>query len=113
MLLSVKCHLACTSATCLKATIETAHLHIYVVMRVLTLFIFFSPHLNSTYNDNTLQSLSCEMRTETRDVTTGDDNLDALLITHLKLCKGLLQVRNSLWVSRALVVIVDSANGQK
>lgn len=76
-------------------------------------FFFSSPHLNSTYNDNTLQSLSCEMRTETRDVTTGDDNLDALLITHLKLCKGLLQVRNSLWVSRALVVIVDSANGQK
>ncbi|NXL55381.1 RIPR3 protein, partial [Chordeiles acutipennis] len=45
----------------------------------------------STYNDNTLQSLSCDMRTETRDVTTGDDNLDTLLITHLKLCKGLLQ----------------------
>ncbi|KAF1503843.1 RIPOR family member 3, partial [Megadyptes antipodes antipodes] len=45
----------------------------------------------STYNDNTLQSLSCDMRTETRDVTTGDDNLDVLLITHLKLCKGLLQ----------------------
>ncbi|XP_028941688.1 RIPOR family member 3 [Antrostomus carolinensis] len=45
----------------------------------------------STYNDNTLQSLSCDVRTETRDVTTGDDNLDTLLITHLKLCKGLLQ----------------------
>ncbi|XP_074013482.1 RIPOR family member 3 [Numenius arquata] len=45
----------------------------------------------STYNDNTLQSLSCDTRTETRDVTTGDDNLDTLLITHLKLCKGLLQ----------------------
>ncbi|NXW51026.1 RIPR3 protein, partial [Nyctiprogne leucopyga] len=45
----------------------------------------------STYNDNTLQSLSCDMRTETRDITTGDDNLDTLLITHLKLCKGLLQ----------------------
>ncbi|XP_009966648.3 RIPOR family member 3 isoform X2 [Tyto alba] len=45
----------------------------------------------STYNDNTLQSVSCDMRTETRDVTTGDDNLDTLLITHLKLCKGLLQ----------------------
>ncbi|XP_053937520.1 RIPOR family member 3 isoform X2 [Cuculus canorus] len=45
----------------------------------------------STYNDNALQSLSCDMRTETRDVTTGDDNLDTLLITHLKLCKGLLQ----------------------
>ncbi|KAM6113027.1 RIPOR family member 3 isoform 2-T3 [Pterocles gutturalis] len=44
-----------------------------------------------TYNDNTLQSLSCDTRTETRDVTTGDDNLDTLLITHLKLCKGLLQ----------------------
>ncbi|XP_027640269.2 RIPOR family member 3 [Falco peregrinus] len=45
----------------------------------------------STYNDNTIQSLSCDRRIETRDVTTGDDNLDALLITHLKLCKGLLQ----------------------
>ncbi|XP_010130326.1 PREDICTED: protein FAM65C [Buceros rhinoceros silvestris] len=45
----------------------------------------------STYNDNTLQSLSCDVRTETGDVTTGDDNLDTLLVTHLKLCKGLLQ----------------------
>ncbi|XP_074776161.1 RIPOR family member 3 isoform X2 [Athene noctua] len=45
----------------------------------------------STYNDNTLQSVNCDMRTEARDVTTGDDNLDTLLITHLKLCKGLLQ----------------------
>ncbi|XP_069728098.1 RIPOR family member 3 isoform X1 [Phaenicophaeus curvirostris] len=45
----------------------------------------------STYSDNALQSLSCDMRTETRGVTTGDDNLDTLLITHLKLCKGLLQ----------------------
>ncbi|XP_042740812.1 RIPOR family member 3 isoform X4 [Lagopus leucura] len=45
----------------------------------------------STYNDNTFQSLSCDMKTETRDVTTGDDNLDVLLITHLKLCKALLQ----------------------
>ncbi|NXG42932.1 RIPR3 protein, partial [Psilopogon haemacephalus] len=44
----------------------------------------------STYNDNMLQSLS-DTRTEIRDVTTGDDNLDTLLITHLKLCKGLLQ----------------------
>ncbi|XP_030358741.1 RIPOR family member 3 isoform X1 [Strigops habroptila] len=49
----------------------------------------------STYNDNTLQSLSCGTRTETRDVTTGDDNLDTLLITHLKLCKGLLQKLSS------------------
>ncbi|XP_064023928.1 RIPOR family member 3 isoform X2 [Pogoniulus pusillus] len=45
----------------------------------------------STYNDNTLQSLSCDTRAEVRDITTGDDNLDTLLITHLKLCKGLLQ----------------------
>ncbi|NXM00202.1 RIPR3 protein, partial [Tyrannus savana] len=45
----------------------------------------------STYNDNTLKSLSCDTRPETQDVTTGDDNLDTLLITHLKLCKGLLQ----------------------
>ncbi|NXR10202.1 RIPR3 protein, partial [Semnornis frantzii] len=45
----------------------------------------------STYNDNTLQSLSCDTRIEIRDVTTGDDNLDTLLVTHLKLCKGLLQ----------------------
>lgn len=81
----------------------------YLVMSVL---IFF-PHLNSTYNDNTLQSLSCDARTETRDVTTGDDNLDTLLITHLKLCKGLLQVRNSLWVAMALVVIVDCDYRQK
>ncbi|XP_065547373.1 RIPOR family member 3 isoform X1 [Lathamus discolor] len=49
----------------------------------------------STYNDNTLQSLSCDTRTETRDVTTGDDNLDTLLVTHLKLCKGLLQKLSS------------------
>ncbi|XP_027607662.1 RIPOR family member 3 [Pipra filicauda] len=45
----------------------------------------------STYNDNTLKSLSCDTRPETQDVTTGDDNLDTLLITHLKLCKGLLE----------------------
>ncbi|XP_027758403.1 RIPOR family member 3 isoform X1 [Empidonax traillii] len=45
----------------------------------------------STYNDNTLKSLRCDTRPETQDVTTGDDNLDTLLITHLKLCKGLLQ----------------------
>ncbi|XP_075624997.1 RIPOR family member 3 isoform X2 [Balearica regulorum gibbericeps] len=45
----------------------------------------------STYNDNTLQSLNFDIRTETRDVTTGDGNLDTLLITHLKLCKSLLQ----------------------
>ncbi|KAK2529031.1 Fam65c [Columba livia] len=44
-----------------------------------------------TYNDSTLQSPSCDTGTEARDVTTGDDNLDTLLITHLKLCKGLLQ----------------------
>lgn len=43
------------------------------------------------------------MKTETRGVTTGDDNLDVLLITHLKLCKALLQVRGSLWVSRVVV----------
>lgn len=43
------------------------------------------------------------MKTEARGVTTGDDNLDVLLITHLKLCKALLQVRGSLWVSRAVV----------
>ncbi|XP_014731569.1 PREDICTED: protein FAM65C isoform X1 [Sturnus vulgaris] len=45
----------------------------------------------STYNDNVLQSLGCDTRPEARDVTTGDDNLDMLLITHLRLCKGLLQ----------------------
>ncbi|XP_056363623.1 RIPOR family member 3 isoform X2 [Oenanthe melanoleuca] len=45
----------------------------------------------STCNDNVLQSLSCDTRAEARDVTTGDDNLDMLLITHLRLCKGLLQ----------------------
>ncbi|KAL2297138.1 hypothetical protein Nmel_015196 [Mimus melanotis] len=45
----------------------------------------------STYNDNVLQALGCDTRPEARDVTTGDDNLDMLLITHLRLCKGLLQ----------------------
>lgn len=47
------------------------------------------------------------MKTETRDVTTGDDNLDVLLITHLKLCKALLQVGNSRWDSEVIVVAVD------
>uniref|UniRef100_A0A8C3QUP5 RIPOR family member 3 n=1 Tax=Cyanoderma ruficeps TaxID=181631 RepID=A0A8C3QUP5_9PASS len=45
----------------------------------------------STYNGNGLQPLSCDTRAEAQDVTTGDDNLDTLLITHLRLCKGLLQ----------------------
>ncbi|NXJ15637.1 RIPR3 protein, partial [Odontophorus gujanensis] len=54
----------------------------------------------STYNDNTFQSLSCDTKTETRDVTTGDDNLDVLLITHLKLCKALLQKLRSPHVAR-------------
>ncbi|XP_062445201.1 RIPOR family member 3 isoform X3 [Rhea pennata] len=45
----------------------------------------------STYNDSTVQSLSCDMKTEERGVTTGDESLDTLLITHLKLCKSLLQ----------------------
>ncbi|NXP37663.1 RIPR3 protein, partial [Leiothrix lutea] len=45
----------------------------------------------STYNGSGLQSLSCDTRAEAQDVTTGDDNLDTLLITHLRLCKGLLQ----------------------
>ncbi|XP_066055370.1 RIPOR family member 3 isoform X2 [Chamaea fasciata] len=45
----------------------------------------------STCNGNGLQSLSCDTRAEAQDVTTGDDNLDTLLITHLRLCKGLLQ----------------------
>jgi len=47
------------------------------------------------------------MKTETSDVTTGDDNLDVLLITHLKLCKALLQVRNSQWDSEVVVVAAD------
>lgn len=76
-------------------------------MRLLTLFSLFSPHLTSTYNDNVLQSLSCDSRPEARDVTTGDDNLDMLLITHLRLCKGLLQVQSSLGVSRELALIAD------
>ncbi|XP_039936059.1 RIPOR family member 3 isoform X2 [Hirundo rustica] len=45
----------------------------------------------STCNGTVLQSLSCDTRPEAQDVTTGDDNLDTLLITHLRLCKGLLQ----------------------
>ncbi|NXA47515.1 RIPR3 protein, partial [Nothocercus julius] len=49
----------------------------------------------STYNDNTLHSLSSDIKTEARDVTTGDDSLDTLLITHLKLCKSLLQKLSS------------------
>lgn len=72
-------------------------------MRLLTLF---SPHLTSTYNGNGLQSLSCDSRAEAQDVTTGDDNLDTLLITHLRLCKGLLQVQGSLGVSRALLILI-------
>ncbi|NXY88021.1 RIPR3 protein, partial [Alcedo cyanopectus] len=56
----------------------------------------------STYNDNTLQSLSCDTRTDTRDLTTGDDNLDVLLMTHLKLCKGLLQKLRSPNVARVV-----------
>ncbi|XP_009996963.1 PREDICTED: protein FAM65C [Chaetura pelagica] len=56
----------------------------------------------STNNDNTLQSLSCDMRTEPREVTTGDDNLDTLLITHLKLCKSLLQKLKSPNVARVV-----------
>lgn len=111
MVLSVKCYLVCTLATCLKAAAETRHLHIHLLLR--SCINFFFPHLNSTYNDSTLQSPSCDTGTEARDVTTGDDNLDTLLITHLKLCKGLLQVRSSLWVSRVLVVIVGSGYRQK
>lgn len=99
MLFSVQCHLVSFVA------VETVHLQFYLVMRLLTLF---SPHLTSTYNDKVLQSLSCDTRPEARDVTTGDDNLDMLLITHLRLCKGLLQVQSSLGVSRALAVNVGS-----
>lgn len=72
-------------------------------MRLVTLF---SPGLTSTYNGNVLQSLSCDTRAEAQDVTTGDDNLDTLLITHLRLCKGLLQVQSSLGVSRALLSLL-------
>nr|XP_026652243.1 RIPOR family member 3 [Zonotrichia albicollis] len=45
----------------------------------------------STYNDNVLQPLGCDSRPEAQDVTTGDENLDVLLVTHLRLCKALLQ----------------------
>ncbi|XP_074409482.1 RIPOR family member 3 isoform X2 [Zonotrichia albicollis] len=45
----------------------------------------------STYNDNALQPLGCDSRPEAQDVTTGDENLDVLLVTHLRLCKALLQ----------------------
>ncbi|XP_006018216.1 RIPOR family member 3 isoform X1 [Alligator sinensis] len=45
----------------------------------------------STYNDNTLQSLGYDMQTELKELTTGNDNLDMLLIVHLQLCKALLQ----------------------
>ncbi|KAM3664222.1 RIPOR family member 3 isoform 1-T2 [Ammospiza maritima maritima] len=45
----------------------------------------------STYNDNVLQPLGCDTRPEAQDVTTGDENLDVLLLAHLRLCKALLQ----------------------
>lgn len=77
-------------------------------MRLLTLF---SPHLTSTYNGNVLQPLSCDTRAEAQDVTTGDDNLDTLLITHLRLCKGLLQVQSSLGFSRALLSLLILITG--
>lgn len=73
-------------------------------MRFVTLF---SPPLTSTYNDNVLQSLSCDTRAEAQDATTGDENLDVLLLTHLRLCQGLLQVHSSLGAPRALPAIVD------
>lgn len=73
-------------------------------MRFVTLF---SPPLTSTYNDNVLQSLSCDTRAEAQDATTGDENLDVLLLAHLRLCQGLLQVHSSLGAPRALPAIVD------
>ncbi|XP_057892273.1 RIPOR family member 3 [Melospiza georgiana] len=47
--------------------------------------------VSSTYTDNVLQPLGCDTRPEAQDVTTGDENLDVLLLTHLRLCKALLQ----------------------
>nr|XP_014432181.1 RIPOR family member 3 [Pelodiscus sinensis] len=42
----------------------------------------------STYNDNTL---GYETKTETAELTTGNEDLDRLLVVHLQLCKALLQ----------------------
>ncbi|XP_014432181.2 RIPOR family member 3 isoform X3 [Pelodiscus sinensis] len=42
----------------------------------------------STYNDNTL---GYETKTEAAELTTGNDDLDRLLVVHLQLCKALLQ----------------------
>uniref|UniRef100_A0A8C5TDP3 RIPOR family member 3 n=1 Tax=Malurus cyaneus samueli TaxID=2593467 RepID=A0A8C5TDP3_9PASS len=52
------------------------------------------------------------VRPEARDVTTGDDNLDTLLITHLRLCKGLLQVHSSLGSQLSLILITGEINMQ-
>uniref|UniRef100_A0A8C8SA44 RIPOR family member 3 n=1 Tax=Pelusios castaneus TaxID=367368 RepID=A0A8C8SA44_9SAUR len=43
---------------------------------------------NSTYNGNTV---GYDMKTETKELTTGNDDLDKVLIAHLLLCKALLQ----------------------
>lgn len=56
-------------------------------------FLNFS---NSTYNDNIL---GYDRKTETKELTTGNDDLDKLLIVHLQLCKALLQVRNGVWMN--------------
>ncbi|XP_054836574.1 RIPOR family member 3 [Eublepharis macularius] len=45
----------------------------------------------STYNDGTLRSLGCDTKAENDELTTGSDDLDALLDVHLRFCNALLQ----------------------
>ncbi|KAM9121124.1 RIPOR family member 3 isoform 2-T2 [Pangshura tecta] len=54
----------------------------------LSLFGSIRTDATSTYNDNIL---GYDRKTETKELTTGNDDLDKLLIVHLQLCKALLQ----------------------
>ncbi|XP_053901271.1 RIPOR family member 3 [Malaclemys terrapin pileata] len=54
----------------------------------LSLFGSIRTDSTSTYNDNIL---GYDRKTETKELTTGNDDLDKLLIVHLQLCKALLQ----------------------
>ncbi|XP_030388639.1 RIPOR family member 3 [Gopherus evgoodei] len=54
----------------------------------LSLFGSIRTDTTSTYTDNIL---GYDRKTETKELTTGNDDLDKLLIVHLQLCKALLQ----------------------
>ncbi|XP_032659933.1 RIPOR family member 3 [Chelonoidis abingdonii] len=54
----------------------------------LSLFGTIRTDTTSTYTDNIL---GYDRKTETKELTTGNDDLDKLLIVHLQLCKALLQ----------------------